>query len=56
MTLRPGQAAILDELQQRNQQQPRCLIAGADVSPIWPGWIEGALHAGSDAASKLLAT
>ena len=56
MTLRPGQAAILDELQQLNQQQPRCLIAGADVSPIWPGWIEGALHAGSAAASKLLAT
>ena len=54
MTLRPGQAAVLDEIWALGATDPRFQISNGDVSPIWPGWIEGALYAGHCAAQRLL--
>lgn len=54
MTIRPGQALVLDDLQRWSIQNPRCQVAGGDVSPIWPGWIEGAIAAGTSAVTRLI--
>jgi monoamine oxidase len=55
MTIRPGQAAILDRIWALGQQYPDFQIVSGDVSPIWPGWMEGALYAGYTAAERLIA-
>lgn len=54
MTLRPGQAAVLDAAWALGAKDPTFQIANADVSPVWPGWIEGAVYAGHCAAQRLL--
>ena len=54
MTLRPGQARTIDEIWALGVADPNFQIANADVSPVWSGWIEGALYAGHCAAHRLL--
>ncbi len=54
MTLRPDQAAVVDAAWALGTTDPTFQIANADVSPVWPGWIEGALYAGHYAAQRLL--
>jgi monoamine oxidase len=54
MTLRPGQAAVVDAAWALGATDPTFQIANADVSPVWSGWVEGALYAGDCAAQRLL--
>ena len=54
MTLRPGQAAVVDAVWALGATDPTFQIANADVSPVWSGWVEGALYAGQSAAQRLL--
>ena len=54
MTIRPGQAAVVDAAWSIGDKDPTFQIANADVSPVWSGWIEGALYAGHYAAQRLL--
>ena len=54
MTVRPGQAAVIDAAWALGAIDPTFQIANADVSPVWSGWIEGALYAGHCAAQRVL--
>ena len=54
MTIRPGHAAVVDAAWAIGAIDPTFQIANADISPVWSGWIEGALYAGHSAAQRLL--
>jgi len=54
MTIRPGQAHAIDLLWAIGAENPNFQIGSGDVTPIWSGWIEGALYAGDTMAQRII--
>jgi monoamine oxidase len=50
MSPRPGQLAAIETLR---ASAGRVRFAGGDLSPVWPGWMEGALESGSSVAQSV---
>jgi monoamine oxidase len=51
---RPGMHAALQAL--RDVTEGRMLFAGGDIAPVWPGWAEGAVASGNEAAARFLSS
>jgi monoamine oxidase len=54
MTVRPGQASVIDQLWAIGAENPDFQIGSGDVTPNWSGWMEGALYAGETMAKRLI--
>ena len=54
MTPRVGQIKRLHELMSGSEAHPQLQWVGGDWSPVWAGWMEGALHSGEAAVRRLI--
>lgn len=50
MTPRPGQLQLVETLRRASG---RVRFAGSDLTSVWPGWMEGAVHSGHDTVRQL---
>jgi (S)-6-hydroxynicotine oxidase len=50
MSPRPGQLAAIEALR---TSSGRVRFAGGDLSPVWPGWMEGAIESGAACAQSV---